>query len=119
MTLVDTSVWVDHLRRGDVLLRAALEVGEVATHPFVIGELACGSLRRREDILSLLAALPRTQVATHDEAMALIDVHALGGAGIGWVDVHLLAASLLSRARLWTRDRRLQAVADRLGVAHA
>lgn len=119
MTLVDTSVWVDHLRRGDALLRAALEDGEVATHPFVIGELNCGSLRRREDILSLLAALPRTRVATHDEAMALVDAHALGGVGIGWVAVHLLAASRLSRVRLWTRDRRLQAVADRLGIAPA
>ena len=119
MTLVDTSVWVDHLRRGDTVLRAALEVGEVAIHPFVIGELACSSLRRRADILRLLAALPHARVATHDEAMALIDTHALGGAGIGWVDVHLLAASLLSRVRLWTRDRRLQAVADRLGVAQA
>jgi predicted nucleic acid-binding protein len=119
VTLVDTSVWVDHLRRGDALLRAALEVGDVATHPFVIGELACGSLRRREEVLRLLAALPRTRVATHEEAMALIDAHALGGAGVGWVDVHLLAASRLSRVRLWTRDRRLQAVADRLGVAQA
>ena len=119
MTLVDTSIWIDHLRRGDVVLRAALEVGEVMTHPFVIGELACGTLRQRAQILALLAALPMARAATHAEALALVEAHGLGGAGIGWIDIHLLAASRLSRVRLWTRDRRLQAVADRLGVAEA
>ncbi len=115
--LVDTSVWVDHLRRGDAALRAALLDGDVLGHPFVIGELACGSLAQRDDVLALLAALPAARVAAHAEALALVEAQRLHGAGIGWVDVHLLASARLSRARLWTRDRRLHAVAQHLHVA--
>jgi predicted nucleic acid-binding protein len=115
--LVDTSVWVRHLRDGDARLAAALERAEVWTHPWVIGELSCGRLSDRAAVLGLLRALPSTPVASVDEALALIERRSLMGRGIGWVDVHLLASALLAGTRLWTRDRRLAAVAAELGVA--
>jgi predicted nucleic acid-binding protein len=115
--LADTSVWIDHLRRRDPLLAAALQEGEIAGHPFVLGELACGRLQRRDEILSLFAALPEVMVADHEEVLAFVARHALGGRGIGWVDAHLLAAAALSRVPLWTRDRELSAVARALGLA--
>ena len=119
MVLVDTSVWVDHLRRGNASLQARLLAEEVLCHPFVIGELACGSLRNRDEILSLLQALPPAVVADDAEALVFIERHRLMGLGIGLIDVHLLASALLSGARLWTLDKRLKAAAGRLGVAHA
>ncbi|MBX9612202.1 MAG: type II toxin-antitoxin system VapC family toxin [Burkholderiales bacterium] len=118
MTLVDTSVWVDHLRHGDAALASALLAGQVQVHPWVVGELACGKLRARAEVLGLLQALPVTPVATDQEALFLIDGHALMGRGIGYVDVHLLAATRLAGTRLWTRDKRLHAVAQELGLAH-
>ena len=119
MILVDTSVWVDHLRNGDAALRAALLEGHVVTHPFVIGELACGAMRQRDEVLGLLSALPAARVATHAEALALVDAHRLAGSGVGWIDVHLLASARLSHLRLWTRDQRLSAAARRLKVEYA
>lgn len=120
MILVDTSVWVDHLRHNDTGLAWALESSLVLCHPFVIGELACGSLRQRAVVLDALAKLTMAPVATHDEAMLFAQRHALAGCGIGWVDVHLLASTALAGgARLWTRDKRLAAVAERLGLAYA
>lgn len=118
MILVDTSVWVDHLRDGDAALQDALLNGRVVTHPFVIGELACGALRRRHEVLGLLAALPAARLATHDEALALVAGHQLAGSGVGWVDVHLLASARLSHLTLWTRDRSLAAAARQLRVEH-
>jgi predicted nucleic acid-binding protein len=115
--LVDTSVWVDHLRRGNRALAEALEVGVVATHPFVIGELACGTIRRRAEVLSLLARLDTMPVVDNAEARGLVEERRLMGRGIGWVDVHLLASSLLTRAQLWSLDRRLASIARELGVA--
>ena len=112
--LVDTSVWVDHFRRGNKLLEERLRGGDVWTHPFVIGELACGNLRRRNEILALMAALPRTPLVDHDVAMAFIESRRLAGQGIGWIDVHLLASATLARIPVWTLDRRLEAVARRL-----
>ncbi|MGH8505170.1 MAG: type II toxin-antitoxin system VapC family toxin [Stenotrophobium sp.] len=119
MILVDTSVWVDHLRAGDPAVAAALERGAVLMHPFVIGELACGNLKKRSEVLWLLAELPAAPVATAQEALTFIARHALMGRGIGYVDVHLLAAVALagSGARLWTRDRRLAAVATQLKLS--
>jgi len=117
MLLVDTSVWVDHFRQGLPLLGDLLNAGEVATHPFVIGELACGNLRNRNEILALLSSLPSVKAATHPEALHLVDAHALSGTGLGWIDVQLLAAALLNRMPLWTRDRKLHAVAGALGIA--
>lgn len=117
MILVDTSAWVDHLRAGSPRLRRLLEEGEVLCHPHVVGELACGSLGRRAEVLGLLKALPRATVASDEEAHRLVDAHGLHGRGIGWIDVHLLASALLSDAGLWTLDRRLEREARRVGVA--
>ena len=116
MILVDTSVWVDHLRRGSRELSAILTEGLVVCHPFVIGELACGNMRNRAEILSLLAALPSATVAGHDEAMRLLSGRKLHGKGLGWIDVHILASSLLSGCTLWTKDRALAAAARTLKV---
>ena len=117
MILVDTSVWVDHFRAADPRLTNLLLDGQVMGHAFVAGELACGNLRRRAEVLSLLAELPQLSTMTGDVAMRFADVHRLMGKGLGWVDVHLLASVFASRERLWTRDRRLAEAARRLGVA--
>lgn len=112
MVLADTSVWIDHLRRGNPRLVAALEDGQVATHPFVIGEIACGNLRNRTEVLALLHHLPLAPVATDREALGFIERRRLMGLGIGYVDVHLLASAALGDAlELWTLDTRLSAVA--------
>lgn len=118
MTLVDTSVWIDHLRQGDDELVAALLAGQVLIHPWVVGELACGNLRDRKQVLDLLQSLPLSPVAAENEALFFIDQHALMGRGIGYVDVHLLASARLAKARLWTRDKRLATVANELGIAY-
>jgi predicted nucleic acid-binding protein len=117
MILVDTSVWVDHLRRGNSRLVSCLEDGEVLTHPFVIGELALGRLSRRSEILDLLGNLPGATVALHHEVLAMIEDRSPAGSGLGWVDAHLLASALLSDASLWALDRQLAAAASRLGLA--
>jgi predicted nucleic acid-binding protein len=117
MVLVDTSVWIAHLRVGNARLRSMLLAGSVLAHPFVIGEVACGSLRARTLVLSSLAALPEAVVATHGEALKLLADERLFGSGLGWVDVHLLASARLSGALLWTVDSALVAAAVSLGVA--
>jgi predicted nucleic acid-binding protein len=117
MILVDTSVWVDHLRQNIPLLADLLEAGEVTTHPFVIGELACGNLANRTEVLTLISSLPQVKTGTHAEALHLVDAHHLQGRGIGWIDVHLLSSALLSGVGLWTRDRKLHAVAKALKIA--
>ncbi len=114
--LVDTSVWVDHLRRGNPALARQLTELEVWCHPFVIGELACGRLEARSEVLSLLAALPQAPQAEHDEVLAFVESNRLAGTGIGWVDAHLLAAARLGGVGLWTLDRPLAAVARELGL---
>lgn len=119
MILVDTSVWVEHLRRGVPELASQLEAGAVLVHPFVIGELACGTLKARDEVLTLLALLPAVPRAIDDEVMAFIECHGLMGRGIGLVDVHLLAsAALAADASLWTLDKRLHAVAGSLRLVH-
>lgn len=117
MVLVDTSVWVAHLRQGDVGLEALLNEGRVVCHPFIIGELACGHLQNRSEILGHLQALPQANLAGHAEVMQFIDNYGLMGKGLGYVDMHLLAAARLTLVPLWTLDQKLQAVAVRLGVA--
>ena len=118
MILVDTSIWIDHLRSGASALKQLLEAGRVWTHPFVIGEMACGNLKHRKTILSLLEDLPHVRVATDDETLFFIETNALMGRGIGYIDAHLLAAVVLTGStRLWTRDKRLHAVAGSLGMA--
>lgn len=119
MILVDTSVWINHLRSPNSALAGALEREVVSIHPFVIGELACGNLRNRRELLVLWANLPSPPHATNAEALSFIERHRLMGLGLGFIDIHLLASSALeSRTRLWTRDRQLDAVARRLGLAH-
>lgn len=115
MILVDTSVWVDHLRVGDQGLTMLLDKGHVLMHAFVLGELACGTLRNRGEVLRLLKHLPHAPAATDDEVLFFIERHELMGRGIGYVDAHLLAAVTLNgSAQLWTRDKRLRASADSL-----
>jgi predicted nucleic acid-binding protein len=119
MILVDTSIWVDHLRGGDATLAELLMSGQVLCHPAVTGELALGQLQDRAGVLGLLANLPQAVSATHGEVMMLIEAHSLSGLGIGYVDAHLLAAVLLTGgdASLWTRDKRLRSAAQELGCA--
>ena len=119
MILVDTSIWVDHLRDGDAALVTVLEQGEALAHPWVTGELALGRLRDRAGVLRLLDQLPQAVLATAAELLAFIEHHHLFGAGIGYVDAQLLAsARLTENAELWTRDRRLHAVAEGIGFAY-
>jgi hypothetical protein len=118
--LVDTSVWVEHLRFGVPALAALLDDGQVLMHPFVLGELACGNLKNRRVVLDLLVRLPAATTATDFEALRLIEGHALMGRGIGYIDVHLLAAARLGgTVGLWTRDSRLAEAAAALDVAFA
>ncbi len=118
MILVDTSVWVDHLRSADAELSAALNSDRVATHSFVIGELACGNLGNRDTVLSLMRALPRLPAADDDEVLFLIERHRLMGRGIAYIDAHLLASvAIAAPALLWTRDKRLSAIAAEMGLA--
>ena len=120
MILVDTSVWVDHLRAGDEVLAALLEAGTVLIHPFVVGELALGNLSQREVVLSALSDLPQASIATAAEVLHFIDRHALFGRGIGYVDAHLLAAvRLTAGAALWTNDKKLHDIAEHLKLAAA
>ena len=118
MILVDTSIWVDHLRGGDARLADLLQRGGVVMHPFVLGEIACGSLADRSSILDLLRELPSSLVADGDEVLGFVERHRLHGKGIGYVDVHLLAsAALTAGTSLWTRDRSLRTAAESLGLA--
>jgi predicted nucleic acid-binding protein len=116
--LVDTSIWVDHLRARDDALGHFLEAGQVLVHPFVIGELALGHLKTRHVVLAALKNLPHARLATDGEVLHFIDRRRLAGLGIGYIDAHLLAAvHLTPGASLWTRDKRLHTTASRLGVA--
>jgi predicted nucleic acid-binding protein len=117
MVLVDTSVWVDHLRAGDAALTRLLGRNEALLHPFIVAELALGNLRQRELILGSLAALPQAIVATDVELMALVETAPLHGLGIGFVDAHLIASvRLMPGTRIWTRDKRLLGAAQVVGL---
>lgn len=117
MILADTSVWIDHLRYGNEPLRRLLEQGEIACHPWIIGDLACGNLRNRAEVLHLLSRLPQAFVVSDDEVLALIDGRKLMGRGLGWIDAHLLSAALVEQMSLWTLDRRLAATSAFVGVS--
>ena len=116
MFLADSSVWIEHFRSGQPKLAGRLCDGLVLMHPCVSGELACGSLKDREAVLSDLAALPAAKLATDSEVMHLVHSKRLWGRGLGWVDVHLLASALLSHCRFWTLDKKLERAADDLGL---
>ncbi len=116
MVLVDTSVWISHFREGNKKLITLLEEGRVMCHPFIIGELACGNIKNRKLILSLLEALPMVVQAEHEEVMLFIGQHKLMGKGLGYIDIHLLASALLTGVNLWSLDKRLKKAAMELGV---
>lgn len=118
MILIDSSVWIDHLRASEPALVELLNAGQVLTHPFVIGELACGNLRNPKAVLSLLQDLPGAPVATEEEVLFFIERRGLMSRGIGYIDAYLLAAvSMAETGRLWTRDKRLRAVAESMSLA--
>lgn len=118
MILADSSIWIDHIRQARPALLSLLHDEMVLIHPFVIGEIALGSIKDRTRVVAELSGLLRSEVAEHDEVMTLVERHSLFGKGIGYVDAHLLAATLLTPGtRLWTDDRRLANAADQLGVA--
>ncbi len=114
MILVDTSVWVNHFRQANAQLGKALLDGYVLMHPFVVGEIACGNLRSRPKVLSDLRRLPSAVAADHEEVLGFLDQYHLFGAGITWIDAHLLASARLSNCRLWTLDAHLLTAAARL-----
>lgn len=114
--LADSSVWIAHWRQTNAPLSQALSMGLVAVHAFVIGELACGSMPKRATTLALLNKLPVVLTARHAEVMALVEAHRLEGSGIGWVDAHLLTAARLADTPVWTLDRPLRRVAERLAI---
>ena len=116
MVLVDTSVWVDHFRRGLPALAEQLDAGTVICHPFVVGELACGDLKNRREMLELLHTLCTCPVASHEEVLHFIESNRLMGLGLGYIDVHLLASAKLAALALWTLDRPLKSVAARLNM---
>ncbi|MFH1954414.1 MAG: type II toxin-antitoxin system VapC family toxin [Pseudomonadota bacterium] len=118
MVLVDTSVWVAHLRHGKIDLKGLLDEGHVGCHPFIVGELACGNLKNRSEILSLLRALPMATQAEHTEVMQFIENYRLMGKGLGYIDMHLLASALLSKVTLWTLDKKLNQISAKLGIMH-
>jgi len=117
MILVDTSVWVAHLREGIRGLEALLGEGDVMCHPFIIGELACGNLENRAEILSLLQALPMAAHAEHEEVMHFIESYGLMGKGLGYIDMHLLASAMLTKVPLWTVDKKLNEISSKLGLS--
>ena len=118
MVLVDTSVWVAHLRYGNIGLEALLNEGDVVSHPFIVGELACGNLKNRCEILSLLQALPMAIFAEHEEVMQFIENNRLMGKGLGYIDMHLLSSAILTKVPLWTFDKRLTQISIKLGLAY-
>ena len=118
MILADTSIWISHLRRGFPRMRTLLENADVAVHPFIMGELACGTMKARTRIRSLLREMPFAPVLSHGEVMHFIEVNHLPGVGISYVDAHLLASARLARFALWTSDESLKQAARRLGLRH-
>lgn len=119
MILVDASVWIEHFKKPDATLTALLASRLVMCHPFVVGELALGRLSKRDVVLAALGLLPMAPVVAHQDVLAFVERHSLMGRGVGWIDVHLLASTLVSaRASLWSRDRRLTQAAAALGVAN-
>ena len=119
MVLVDTSVWIDHFRKSSRSLSSLLEREGAVLHPFVLGELACGNLSNRKEIIALLHALPVVTKADDDEILFLIERHSLMGRGVGLIDMHLLASCQMAKCQLWTRDKRLKGVAIEMGIEYS
>ncbi len=117
-TLVDTFVWVHHFRQTSVSLTSLLQDDGVVCHPLIVGELACGHLTHRREILSFLSVLPQASAVDFEEVLCFIETHRLHGQGLGWIDVHLLAAARLHEATIWTHDRALRRAAEKLRCAY-
>ncbi len=117
MVLVDTSVWVEHLRHGSSELKVRLQEGRVCCHPLIIAELACGDLQNRSLLLTLLRALPQAMQAAPEEIMQFVETYNLMGQGLGYLDLHLLASAKLTRVSLWTLNQKLSEVTGKLGLA--
>jgi hypothetical protein len=118
MILVDTSVWIEHFRSGNIGLENLLNEGRVVCHQFIVGELACGNLSNRSEILSLLQALPLANRAEDDEVKHLIENYSLMGKGLGYIDMHLIASAILTKVPIWTLDKKLNEVSSRLGSGY-
>ena len=116
MILVDTSVWINHLRENNEHLKQMLLKGRVMCHEYIVGELACGNIKNRKEILTFLKALPAVPLIDFNEYLYFVEEHQLNGSGIGFVDIHLLASTKLSQTKLWTEDKRLKAAASKLGI---
>jgi len=119
MVLVDTSVWILHLRQGSARLVSLLNNGDVVCHPFIIGELSCGNLKNRSEILSLLRSLAVAEQVEHKEALQFVESNNLIGKGLGYIDVHLLASAVLSGIPIWTLDRKLYTASSKMGVCYS
>ncbi|MFH0811581.1 MAG: PIN domain-containing protein [Pseudomonadota bacterium] len=116
MVLVDTSVWVLHLREGNIGLERLLKDGDVVCHPFIVVELACGNLKNRSEIFLLLQTLPMATQAEHEDVMQFIENYRLMGKGLGYIDMHLLVSALLTEVPIWTLDRKLNEISTELGI---
>ncbi len=112
--LVDTSVWIDHLRKQDIVLTDLLRNSEILLHPFIIGELSLGTIRNKNNFMLELSHLTMINEATHEEVLFFADKNSLAGSGIGWIDAHLLASAALSKARIYTKDKNFQKLADKI-----
>ena len=118
MVLVDTSIWVVHLRNGNIGFETLLNEGNVVCHPFIVGELACGNLKNRVEILSLLQTLPMAIHGDHKEVMKFIEDHTLMGKGLGYIDIHLIVSAIITDIPLWTADKKLNEISLKLGIGY-
>lgn len=118
MIVVDTNIWIDHLRSLDIHLVHLIEAEDVLVHPYTVAEVSLGSLRNRAEVVRQLSLFQAPPISSHGEVMTMIELHRLSGTGIGYVDCHLLATALLVSGRLWTRDKRLGMQATKLGVRY-
>ena len=116
MVLVDTSIWVSHLRHGNEDLQKLLDDGQVVCHPFIVGELACGNLKNRDEILTYLQSLPMAILAEDEEVLKFIENNQLMGKGLGYIDVHLIASAVLTNVLLWTLDKTLDKFTEKIGI---
>jgi predicted nucleic acid-binding protein len=117
MVLVDTSVWIGHFREGDPGLSALLETGDAVCHPFIVGEIACGYLTARKEVLHRLSLLPSASLVRHAEVLGFIESHRVSGLGLGFIDMHLLAAARLDGLKVWSRDKAMRKAAEKLKMA--
>jgi predicted nucleic acid-binding protein len=118
MVLIDTSVWIDHLRNGDSGVSTLLETGDAVCHPFIVGEIACGNLTSRREILHRLSLLRTATLVRHSEVLAFIEAHRISGLGLGFIDMHLLASANLDGLKVWSRDKAMRKAAENLKISY-